>query len=78
MPKSFLLYLVKKQNARNGLIPGQIVAVHPEGYEPSQDDRFNHDIIEVPESEYRNHLIDFEMGKDLYYSKERQRIVRMR
>ena len=78
MPKKYILYLVKKERARNGLLPGQIVAVHPEGYEPSLDDRFNHDIIEVPESEYRNHLIDFEMGKDLYYSFVRKCIARIR
>ena len=78
MPKKYILYLVKKERARNGLLPGHIVAVHPEGYEPSLDDRFNHDIIEVPESEYRNHLIDFEMGVDLYYSFVRQRIARIR
>ena len=78
MPKKYILYLVKKERAKNGLLPGQIVAVHPEGYEPSLDDRFNHDIIEVPESEYRHHLIDFEMGVDLYYSFVRKCIARIR
>ena len=80
MPDKYILYLIKKVNARpaQGLIAGKIVAVHPEGYEPSLDDRFNHDIIEVPESEYRHHLIDFEMGVDLYYSFVRKCIMRIR
>lgn len=78
MPRNYILYLVKKQNSRKGLIPGQIVAVFPEGYMPNMEDRLNHDIIEVPENEYKNHLIDFEMGVDLYYSRERKRIVRMK
>ena len=78
MPQKYILYLVKKQNARKGLLPGQIVAVHSEGYVPSMEDQLNHEIIEVPESEYRNHLIDFEMGKDLYYSHARKRIVRIK
>lgn len=77
MPNKYILYLIKKQNARNGLLPGKVVAVYPDGYVVSKEDRDNHHIIYIPASEFEPFREDYLKGIDLYYSRERKQLMRM-